>query len=133
MTKVSPASSNNRRGMERRRSSRRDVTLGGKLFFGLAGLSIDCVIRDLSDHGARVAVPSAAWKAPKEVHLLSLREGRVYSGRVVWNRGRYLGLNFHQVQAASALSDPMMNPIKAAWAAVASDANASDAANHAAL
>ena len=106
-----------RRGAERRRSTRRDVTLGGRLFYGLAGLSIDCVIRDISDHGARVAVPSAAWKAPREIHLLSLREGRVYSGEVVWNRGRYIGLNFSIVQPADALTDPMQAPIKAAWAA----------------
>ena len=103
-------------GAERRRSPRKTVTLGGRLFYGLAGLSIDCVIRDISEHGARVAVPSAAWKAPKEIHLLSLREGKVYSGVVVWNRGRYLGLNFSEVRAAEALTDPMLNPIKAAWA-----------------
>ena len=106
-----------RRGAERRRSTRRDCTLGGRLFYGLAGLSIDCVIRDISDHGARIAVPSAAWKAPKEIHLLSLREGKVYSGQVVWNRGRYIGLNFSIVQPAEALTDPMQAPIKAAWAA----------------
>ena len=116
VTKVTPPSPY-RRGSERRRSNRRDCTLGGKLFFGLAGLSIDCVIRDISDHGARIAVPSAAWKAPKEIHLLSLREGKVYSGAVVWNRGRYLGLNFSQVQQAEALTDPMLTPIKTAWAA----------------
>jgi len=109
-----------RRASERRRSARRDVTLGGKLFFGLAGLSIDCIIRDLSDHGARVAVPSAAWKAPKEVHLLSLREGRVYSGRVMWNRGRYLGLDFSQVRPVAEITDPMLAPIKAAWKALES-------------
>jgi hypothetical protein len=111
-----------RRASERRRSSRRDVTLGGRLFFGLAGLSIDCVIRDLSDHGARVAVPSAAWKAPKEIHLLSLREGRVYSGDVVWNRGRYLGLDFNHVQPVAEITDPMLAPIKAAWTAQAAKA-----------
>jgi hypothetical protein len=102
---------------ERRRSARKACTLGGRLFYGLAGLSIDCVIRDISEHGARIAVPSAAWRAPKEIHLLSLREGKVYSGVVVWNRGRYLGLNFSTVQPAEAITDPMMNPIKAAWAA----------------
>jgi hypothetical protein len=106
-----------RGGAERRRSPRKTCTLGGRLFYGLAGLSIDCIIRDISEHGARVAVPSAAWKAPKEIHLLSLREGKVYSGVVVWNRGRYLGLNFSQVQPAEALADPMLAPIKAAWAA----------------
>ena len=106
-----------RGGQERRRSPRKSCTLGGRLFYGLAGLSIDCVIRDISDHGARIAVPSAAWKAPKEIHLLSLREGKVYSGHVVWNRGRYLGLDFSQVQTAESLTDPMMAPIKAAWAA----------------
>ena len=115
-TKVSSPSAS-RRAMERRRSSRRNCTLGGRLFFGLAGLSIDCIIRDISDHGARVAVPSAAWKAPKEVHLLSLREGQVYSGEVVWNRGRYLGLNFSSVQPAAAVADPMLAPVKAAWSA----------------
>jgi hypothetical protein len=113
--KIAPAMK--RGGAERRRSARKTCTLGGKLFFGLAGLSIDCVIRDISEHGARIAVPSAAWKAPKEIHLLSLREGKVYSGVVVWNRGRYLGLNFSTVQPAEAITDPMMNPIKVAWAA----------------
>jgi hypothetical protein len=113
MTKTSEST----RGRERRRSNRRNCTLGGRLFFGLAGLSIDCIIRDISDHGARVAVPSATWKAPKAVHLLSLREGQVYSGEVVWNRGRYLGLNFSSVQPVSAVADPMLAPVKAAWAA----------------
>ena len=104
-----------RGGAERRRSPRKTCTLGGRLFYGLAGLSIDCIIRDISEHGARVAVPSAAWKAPKEIHLLSLREGKVYSGQVVWNRGRYLGLNFSHVQQAEEITDPMMTPIKNAW------------------
>lgn len=111
-----------RGGAERRRSPRKSCTLGGRLFYGLAGLSIDCIIRDISEHGARVAVPSAAWRAPKEIHLLSLREGKVYSGQVVWNRGRYLGLNFSEVRAAEALADPMLAPIKAAWAAQAAKA-----------
>jgi hypothetical protein len=105
-----------KRGADRRRSTRRNVTLGGRLFYGLAGLNIDCVIRDISDHGARIAVPSAAWKAPSEIHLLSLREGKVYSGKVVWNRGRYLGLNFSRVQPVESLTDPMMASIKAHWA-----------------
>ena len=112
-----PPSAPKRSGLERRRSPRRGCTLGGRLFFGLAGLSIDCIIRDISDHGARVAVPSAAWKAPKAVHLLSLREGQVYSGEVVWNRGRYLGLNFSTVQPVTAVADPMLAPVKAAWSA----------------
>jgi hypothetical protein len=116
MTTATKTGTVKRGGAERRRSPRRSCTLGGRLFFGLAGLSIDCIIRDISDHGARIAVPSAAWKAPKEIHLLSLREGKVYSGEVVWNRGRYLGLNFSLVQAAEAIADPMLNPIKAAWA-----------------
>ena len=121
MQKIAPMTPH-RRASERRRSSRRDVTLGGRLFFGLAGLSIDCVIRDLSEHGARVAVPSAAWKAPKEIHLLSLREGRVYSGDVVWNRGRYLGLDFSEVRPVAEITDPMLAPIKAAWNAQAAKA-----------
>ncbi len=106
-----------KRGMERRRSGRRSVTLGGQLFFGLAGLSIDCVIRDLSDHGARVAVPKASWRAPKEVRLLSLREGRIYCGEVMWNRGRYLGLDFTQVVDAADTTDPELAHIRAAWLA----------------
>jgi hypothetical protein len=100
--------------MERRRSPRHEAALGGRLFYGLAGLSIDCIIRDLSDNGARVAVPSAAWKAPKHVHLLT-RQGVVYSGVVMWNRGRHLGLDFAQICKAKDLEDPAMARIKAAW------------------
>ena len=107
-----------RGGADRRRSPRKPCTLGGRLYFGLAGLSIDCIIRDISEHGARIAVPSAAWRAPKEIHLLSLREGKVYSGQVMWNRGRYLGLNFSHVQQAEDITDPMMTPIKTAWAKI---------------
>ncbi len=106
-----------KRGFERRRSARRACTLGGRLFFGLAGLSIDCVIRDISDHGARVAVPRASWRAPKEVRLLSVREGRIYCGEVMWNRGRYLGLNFTHVLDAAEAVDPELAPIRAAWLA----------------
>jgi hypothetical protein len=98
--------SQQRRGFERRRSTRRDVTLGGRLYFGLCGLSIDCVVRDISEHGARVAVPKASWKAPRDVQLLSVREGRLYCGRVVWNRGRYLGLNFTTVHDLNAEVPP---------------------------
>ena len=104
-----------RGGAERRRSPRKTCTLGGRLFYGLAGLSIDCIIRDISEHGARIAVPSATWKAPKEIHLLSLREGKVYSGVVVWNRGRYLGLNFSKVQSVESVADPMLASIKTHW------------------
>jgi hypothetical protein len=93
--------------------------MGGTLFFGLAGLSMDCIIRDLSEHGARVAVPSAAWKAPSQVHLLSVREGRVYSGEVKWNRGRYLGVNFDAVRPVAEITDSQLAPITAAWKAQA--------------
>lgn len=103
--------------MERRRSARRPAALGGLLFYGLAGLSIDCVIRDLSDHGARVAVPKASWRAPTAVRLLSLREGRIYCGQVKWNRGRYLGLDFTEVLEAAEVTDPALAPIRAAWLA----------------
>jgi hypothetical protein len=102
------------RNSERRRSPRRTVTLGGRLFYGLAGLSLDCIIRDLSDHGARVAVSSALWKAPKQVHLLT-RQGMVYTGVVMWNRGRYLGLDFTNVRKAADLNDPALARVKAAW------------------
>ena len=105
------------RAAERRRSLRRAVTLGGRLYYGLAGLSIDCVIRDLSEHGARIAVPKASWRAPKEIRLLSLREGRIYIGEVVWNRGRYLGLDFSSVIDAATATDPEFAPIRAAWLA----------------
>ena len=122
MAELTMTASPKRSAADRRRSPRKACTLGGRLFYGLAGLSIDCVIRDISEHGARVAVPSAAWKAPKQIHLLSLREGKVYSGQVVWNRGRYLGLNFSEVRPAEALTDPMLGPIRAAWAAQAGKA-----------
>ena len=102
------------RGRDRRRSPRRNVTLGGQLYFGLCGLSMDCVIRDISEHGARVAAPKR-WQAPKEVQLLSMREGRVYRARVVWNRGRYLALDFTSVHELASEDDPEFAEMRAAW------------------
>ncbi|MGA0602320.1 PilZ domain-containing protein [Caulobacter sp. KR2-114] len=78
--------------VEKRGIRRNRVFLAGKLTNG-HGLVMDCTIRDLSEVGAKVHVPSAIG-LPDEVALLVMREGVVRLSRRMWSRSPLFGLEF---------------------------------------
>jgi hypothetical protein len=78
--------------VEKRGVRRNRVFLAGRLTNG-HGLVMDCTIRDLSESGAKVHVPSAIG-LPDEVALLIMREGLVRLSRRTWSRSPLFGLEF---------------------------------------
>ena len=77
-----------------RRSRRTKTVLAGTLFFGQEGLTLDCVIADLSETGARVRIEPASV-VPAEVFLVHLRDYVAYEAMVTWRReDGTLGLRF---------------------------------------
>jgi hypothetical protein len=84
---------------ERRRSIRRKSFLRGSISFNGGRSAVDCLIRDLSDLGARVAF-SDAIAIPDVVELYIPQKEETLRARVLWRRSRELGVVF--VDAAQA-------------------------------
>lgn len=79
--------------MEQHRASQRRRQLkSGKLIFNDEASVIDCVVRDISDHGAGIKCDTASH-VPKDV-VLKMANGDMYDAEVVWQTPNQLGLRF---------------------------------------
>jgi hypothetical protein len=77
---------------ERRKHPRARVRKGAKLVLGSESV-IDCVVRNLTNIGARVVVPNTTT-LPERFHL-TFDGGRTsYPCKVVWRRPNEMGLEF---------------------------------------
>lgn len=78
---------------DRRASARHRVLKRGKAVFNDNKSVIDCMIRDLSSGGARIACTQAA-NLPDTFVLLSVPERELRSVRVAWRHMGELGVEF---------------------------------------
>lgn len=78
---------------EKRTTPRRRVLKGGKIFFHLGHSSIDCVIRNMSDTGAKLQVETTL-AIPDEIELLVNQDEMVYPSTVAWRKGAEMGIRF---------------------------------------
>jgi GGDEF domain-containing protein len=79
---------------ENRRSERRHrVFKRGRIIFGDGFSTIDCMIRDLSQRGARISVEDQL-SVPSRFSFAVLDSGEVYIAARRWQRGRSIGLEF---------------------------------------
>lgn len=80
--------------MIERRWPRLKTFLRGTIYFNNRQSSVDCVVRDISDGGARLAVSEAALVPDSfEVHIP--QKDRTHQCDVKWRRGDEMGLQFH--------------------------------------
>jgi hypothetical protein len=85
---------------ERRSASRQKTFLQGRLFFDNGRASVDCLIRDISEHGAKLRFSSAvATPDAVELHIPNKRES--YQARVKWRNGEEIGVSFKQEEGAA--------------------------------
>ncbi len=89
------------RDVNRRREHRDRVLFRGRIVFGDGFSTIDCVIRDLSPHGARITVHDHAI-VPRTLTLSIADTGRVFEAIRRWQRGHDIGLEFSVDDAGSA-------------------------------
>jgi hypothetical protein len=78
---------------ERRRILRQKSFLQGRVFFNNRRSSIDCLIRDFSDLGARLKFSSAVT-TPDVVELHVPNKDETYRARVQWRNGDEIGVSF---------------------------------------
>ena len=88
---------------EQRRVPRQRAFLRGKLYFNNRLNVVDCTIRDISAHGARL-IYSDAVTTPDELELYIPQKEQTLTVRVVWRRGQEVGVSFDE---AAQVNHPM--------------------------
>jgi hypothetical protein len=77
---------------EQRTVQRHRVLKTGSIEFGL-GSAIDCTVRNMSNIGAAVEVASP-FGIPVKFTLVIPADGLYFACRVIWRKGRRLGVAF---------------------------------------
>jgi two-component system cell cycle response regulator len=75
------------------RAQRYRVLNGGKLIVNDGQSVIDCVIRDMSEGGAKVRL-TIPTMLPKQLEMLVVKNNMLYPAEVRWNRNSEAGLQF---------------------------------------
>ena len=101
-------------GRERRRAPRQRTLLGGKLVHSGGLFSMNCVLRNLSDTGARLSLPPGA-AAPDSFDLIDLKHGVAFACRVVWRQYPMVGVTFDSRDALDTGDTPRLRTLKRLW------------------
>jgi hypothetical protein len=86
--------------IERRRSVRQKSFLRGCVYFNKRRNVFDCLIRDLSDEGARI-IFSDTVSVPDVVDLYIPQKEQTVHARVKWRHGDEIGLAFPDAMRAA--------------------------------
>jgi hypothetical protein len=80
--------------LDRRRSARDKVVYGGVAEIGDDGATRDCVVRNISDQGAKIEFSTAVKLHKEQMSVAIARKGRSFLARVVWWRDNFVGVAF---------------------------------------
>ena len=89
---------------ERRVAPRQKSFLRGCIYFNNRRSVMDCLVRDLTEDGARI-IFSHAVNVPDIVELYIPQKEQTLRARVKWRRGDDVGLDFTEPEAAAASPD----------------------------
>lgn len=79
--------------LDRRKCARGRVYYGGRIVFNDRRSTMDCIVRNYSDRGAKVDFASTHL-ITDEVDLTIDRKGLAYRARMIWRRGDVAGFVF---------------------------------------
>ena len=90
--------------MQERRSFPRGRTyLGGQVAFNDRCSVMDCIVRNMSQNGAKVAIESTA-AVPREFDLMVQHKGESRRARIVWRNENEIGIAFCDNNAGKIIS-----------------------------
>ena len=81
--------------LDRRQSARDKVIYGGVAEIGDDGATRDCVVRNISDQGAKIEFSTAVKLHKEQMSVAIARKGRSFLARVVWWRDNFVGVAFN--------------------------------------
>ncbi len=78
---------------EHRTIQRRRSLLSAKISFNNSGSTLSCIVRDISDGGARLQfeIPK---DVPAEFDLILTDRNQKFASKVAWRRGNLVGVQF---------------------------------------
>ena len=79
--------------VERRASARQKSFLQGRIYFNNRRSSVDCLIRDYSEPGARLKF-SESVAVPEAIELYIPNKEEIHRARVEWRSGNEMGVSF---------------------------------------
>jgi PilZ domain len=84
--------------LDRRQSARDKVIYGGVAEIENTGATCECIVRNISEHGASVEFNNVVPFPKEKISLTIARKGRSFLARVVWWRDNFVGLAFSSEQ-----------------------------------
>jgi hypothetical protein len=94
--------------LDRRQKVRARVYYGGLIAFNARRSTMECLVRNFSEFGAKVEFDNTAT-LPDEIDLTIPRKSHSWTARMIWRRANEAGFAFRQPRASSA-------PIPLDWA-----------------
>src|SRR5262249_31953041 len=85
---------------ERRDRHRSRVLWAGKVSFNRRQSVLDCVVRNMSDTGAKLAVTASAF-VPREFELMVPKRQAAYRARIIWRQSDEVGIAFETPKASA--------------------------------
>lgn len=80
--------------IERRQSLRDKVIYGGVAEIGEPGVTTDCVVRNISEQGARLEFSDVLQLTTRQMGLTIARKGRSVLAKIIWWRDNFVGVAF---------------------------------------
>jgi hypothetical protein len=101
---------------ERRSGSRQKSFLQGRIFFNNRRTSVDCLIRDFSERGARLKF-TGMTATPDVVELYIPNRDESYRAKVQWRNADEIGVGFDQDEKSPPLAPQASHAPAADWSA----------------
>jgi len=96
------------------RTPRQRSFIGVTIVHGPDMMTLDCVVRDASDTGAKLSVPPLTV-LPERFWLLDRRQAVAYDARLVWRRGDFAGVEFVGERALDEARDHETRMLRRIW------------------
>ena len=86
---------------ERRNTTRKKSFLQGRIYFNNRRSALDCLIRDISDTGAKL-IFSDSVQTPDTIELYVPQKEQTLRAEVQWRRGDEIGVSFTDAETLNA-------------------------------
>ena len=80
--------------MDERRKDTRDKVIFGGIASHEALPAKECIVRDISEHGARLEFKSGARLPKDQISLAIARKGKSFLAKIIWWRDNIVGVAF---------------------------------------
>jgi hypothetical protein len=103
---------------DRRAEPRVSTSARGRIMHGdKLGIWADCVIKDLSQSGAKIEI-SHLHKVPPRFILIHFQAGIAFEVVLKWRRGDLAGMAFEAKHPLDKPVPPRLEPVQVAWMAL---------------